>query len=117
MYFKEKNLSINEKIGNNIRIFREVNGISRKTLAEKFCISDDAVYRIERGESGFAGEYAYILANEFGCDMNYIYCSIDDEEVFRRNVKRVLYNTDKENIRESIPGMLRHVAKLLEETL
>lgn len=39
-------------IGANLKKFREVFQIKRKELAEIFHISEDGVYRIERGETG-----------------------------------------------------------------
>ena len=39
-------------IGANLKKFRSVYGISRKELAEIFHISEDGVYRSERGETG-----------------------------------------------------------------
>ena len=38
-----------EIIGANVKKFRESQGISRKDLAHIFHISEDGVYRIERG--------------------------------------------------------------------
>ena len=51
-------------IGANLKKFRSVYGISRKELAEIFHISEDGVYRIERGETGLSSSYAYILAQD-----------------------------------------------------
>lgn len=62
-----------EIIGANVKKFRESQGISRKDLAHIFHISEDGVYRIERGETGLSSAYAYILANQLHCDMNFIY--------------------------------------------
>lgn len=62
-----------EIIGANVRRFREAYGISREELAHIFHISDDGMYRIERGETGLSSSYAYILAHELHCDMNFIY--------------------------------------------
>jgi len=70
---------INEQdkiIGQNVKRFREIQGMSRKELAEKFHVSEDGVYRIERGETGLSSSYAYILANELKCDMNFIYGNV-----------------------------------------
>ncbi len=60
-------------IGANVKRFREMKGISRKELADLFRISEDAVYRIERGETGLSSTYAFMMANELHCDMNYLY--------------------------------------------
>lgn len=43
-----------EIIGANVKKFRESQGISRKDLAHIFHISEDGVYRIERGETGLS---------------------------------------------------------------
>ena len=60
-------------IGASLKKFREVFQIKRKELAEIFHISEDGVYRIERGETGLSSSYAYILAQKLHCDMNFIY--------------------------------------------
>lgn len=65
-------------IGANIKRFRQKYNITRKELADIFHISEDGIYRIERGETGLSSSYGYILANELHCDMNFIY-GITDE--------------------------------------
>ncbi len=109
----KRNKSIDEIVGNNIRTFRRVNGIDRKTLAEKFHISDDALYRIEKGETGLSGEYAYILATEFGCDMNFIYGKADVEEMLIKSMEKAMESTEKEEIRQMASRILRYAAELL----
>lgn len=47
-------------IGANLKKFREVFQIKRKELAEIFHISEDGVYRIERGET-----YCQVLMHIF----------------------------------------------------
>lgn len=64
---------IGANVKKNVKKFRESQGISRKDLAHIFHISEDGVYRIERGETGLSSAYAYILANQLHCDMNFIY--------------------------------------------
>ena len=46
-------------IGANVRRFRETYGISRDNLAEIFHVSNDGVYRIERGETGLSSAYVH----------------------------------------------------------
>ena len=111
---KKKNQSIDEIIGNNVKTFRKLNGIERKTLADKFHISDDAMYRIEKGETGLSGEYAYIMACEYGCDMNFIYGKIDVEEFILNSMEDVINNVDKKEIGQKVSRMLRYAAELLE---
>ena len=60
-------------IGANIKRFRQKYNFTRKELANIFHISEDGMYRIERGETGLSSAYGYILANELHCDMNFIY--------------------------------------------
>ena len=45
----KKDQSVDKIIENNIKVFRDIHGISRKDLASRFHISDDALYRIEKG--------------------------------------------------------------------
>lgn len=86
-----------EIIGANVRKFREAYGISREELADIFHVSDDGVYRIERGETGLSSFYAFILANELHCDMNFIYgiaaepalVDVKDEDVFPITPERI----------------------------
>lgn len=111
----KKDQSIDEIIGNNVRTFRKINGIERKALAAKFHISDDALYRIEKGEAGLSGEYAYILANEFNCDMNFIYGKIGVSELLLKSMESAMDNTGKEEIRQMASRMLRYAAELLED--
>ena len=86
-----------EIIGANVRRFREAYGISREKLADIFHVSDDGMYRIERGETGLSSSYAYILANELHCDMNFIYgltsepalVDVKDADVFPITPERI----------------------------
>ena len=120
VYFMDsgkKNKSIDEIIGNNVKTFRKLNGIGRKELAEKFHISDDALYRIEKGETGLSGEYAYIMACEYGCDMNFIYGRIDVEEYILNSMEDLMNRDNKEDIGQKVPRMLRYAAELLESRL
>lgn len=86
-----------EIIGKNVKRFREVYGLSRRELADIFHISVDAMYRIERGETGLSSSYAFILANELHCDMNYIYgilsepalVDVDEMEYFSSSPEQI----------------------------
>lgn len=96
-------------IGANLKKFREAFQIKRKEFAEIFHISEDGVYRIERGEIGLSSSYAYILAKELHCDMNFIY-GITPEPA--------LLNTDDTEMQLTPAGIaqrLRVYAQFLEE--
>ncbi len=97
-----------EIIGANVRRFRESQGISRKELAEIFHISEDGIYRIERGETGLSSSYAYILANELHCDMNFIYAI---------KAEPTLVNVEKAGERSLTPGILVKRMKVYLEML
>ena len=118
MNYGIKNQNIDEIIGNKIKIFRRIYGVKRNELAEKFHISDDAVYRIERGETGFSSEYAYILANEYGCDMNFIYGSEEISEFILKSIGSSIDEAKKNGCNDDIMGaaarMLRMAAEILE---
>ena len=111
----KKDQNIDEIIGCNVGMFRKINGIERKILAEACHISDDALYRLEKGETGLSGEYAYILANEFDCDMNYIYGKIDSSELVFKSMERAMNNSNKDNIKQMASRMLRYAAQILED--
>lgn len=70
---KRQNNNIDVMIGANLKKFREMRGMKRKEMADMFQITEDALYRIEKGQTGLSPVYAYILANELRCDMNFIY--------------------------------------------
>lgn len=103
---RDKN--IHAEIGANIKRFREMKNMSRQKLADIFHITDDALYRIETGQTGFSGIYAYILAQELDCDMNFIFG------------KNAVFQADKgiqtdEECREEMACTLRYYASLLAE--
>lgn len=103
---REKN--IHAEIGANIKRFREMKNMSRQKLADIFHITDDALYRIETGQTGFSGIYAYILAQELDCDMNFIF---GKDAVFQPDK---VIQTDEE-CREEMACTLRYYASLLAE--
>ena len=111
----KKDQSVDKIIENNIKVFRDIHGISRKDLASRFHISDDALYRIEKGQTGLSGEYAYILSDEFGCDMNFIYGKADVFEFILDSMKKAMESSDKENIKQMASRMLRYAARLIDE--
>lgn len=96
-------------IGANLKKFREVFQIKRKDLAEIFHISEDGVYRIERGETGLSSSYAYILAKELHCDMNFIYGITPEPALLNTN------DTETQLTPEGIAQRLRVYARFLEE--
>lgn len=95
-------------IGANLKKFRETYNINRKDLAGIFHISEDAVYRIEKGDTGLSSSYGYILANELHCDMNFIYGSTEVPKVMDE------WNTDQISL-EHIAKRLRAYAELLDK--
>lgn len=99
-----------EIIGANLKRFRRVYGISRKKMAEIFHISEDGVYRIERGETGLSSTYAFILAKELHCDMNFIYGTTSEPMVI--NSGQVEHQPLTQN---GIAQRLRIYAELLDE--
>lgn len=79
-----KKTDINVQIGRRLKLFRNRNGIPADDLAEAFGIVRDSLLRIENGSTGLSGEYAYILATRYQCDMNYLFGGIvTDEELYK----------------------------------
>lgn len=108
MRAKRREDNIDALIGGNVKKFREIMGMERKELATLFHITDDALYRIEKGQTGLSGIYGYILAHELNCDMNFIYGKTSvpmpvDIEM-----------TDGDH-RKNIARALRYYADILEE--
>lgn len=99
--------NVDALIGANVRKFREMQGLGRHELAELFHITEDVLYRIERGQTGLSGVYAYILANELNCDMNFIY---------GRTMIPQLIETEEtdESRRRMMARMMRYFAGLLD---
>ena len=104
----EREYSIDALIGENVRKFREMKGLERRELADLFHITDDALYRIEKGKTGLSGVYAYTMANTLNCDMNFI---------FGRNRIPQTVQIDETDAahRKTIARMLRYYAELLEK--
>ena len=96
-------------IGDNVRRFREAYGIRRAQLAQIFHISVDAVYRIERGQTGLSSSYAYILATKLHCDMNFIYGITSEPALVDLDNMEIIPMTPA-----AIAGRLRVFAELLE---
>lgn len=94
-----KRTDINIKVGSRLKRFRTKNGISAEEMASAFGIVKDSFLRIENGSTGLSGEYAYILATRFRCDMNYIFGGIiSDEEFYKMNT--VLKEDDNQRLAE-----------------
>lgn len=105
---KQTGDNIDALIGGNVKKYREIMGMDRKELASLFHITDDALYRIEKGQTGLSGIYGYILANELNCDMNFI---------FGRNSIPQQTGTEPEDgeCRKTMARMLRYFADVIEE--
>ena len=97
----KENLSVDERIGQNLKAYRKLIGLERKEMAEAFHITDDALYRIEKGQNGLTRIYAYILATEFRCDMNFIFGGTEVPELVATEEGDII-------------GMLRRCADILE---
>lgn len=108
MKMKHRGDNIDALIGGNVKKYREILGMERKELAALFHITDDALYRIEKGQTGLSGIYGYILANRLNCDMNFI---------FGKNQVPQLIETEAIDVdhRKSIARALRYFADVLEE--
>lgn len=108
MKVKHRGDNVDALIGGNVKKFREMLGMERKELAALFHITDDALYRIEKGQTGLSGIYGYILANRLNCDMNFI---------FGKNSVPQLIDTEAadEDHRKTMARVLRYFADLLEE--
>lgn len=79
-----KKTDINIKIGGRLKRFRMKNDITADEMAEAFGIVRDSLLRIENGSTGLSGEYAYILATKFNCDMNYLFGGVISDDEFHR---------------------------------
>ena len=79
-----KKTDINIKIGGRLKRFRMENDITADEMAEAFGIVRDSLLRIENGSTGLSGEYAYILATKFNCDMNYLFGGVISDDEFHR---------------------------------
>ncbi len=104
-----KRTDINIKIGGRLKRFRVKNEITADEMAEAFGIVRDSLLRIENGSTGLSGEYAYILATKFNCDMNYLFGGvISDDEFYRIEIK----TTEDNNQR--LAKLLHYIADVVE---
>lgn len=105
---KRKKTDINVKIGKRLKLFRKKNDISADELAAAFGIVKDSLLRIENGSTGLSGEYAYILATRYNCDMNYLFGGVIPDNEFY-NVSIGIREDDNERLAES----LHYIADLI----
>lgn len=105
--------TIDEIVGNNVKTFRKIHNLKRKELADKFHISDDAMYRIERGETGLSGEYAYILANEYNCDMNFIYGKMSPAEYAAKAAESQIVQIESAASESNSKNIMKLVSRVL----
>lgn len=105
---KRKKTDINVKIGKRLKLFRKKNEISADELASAFGIVKDSLLRIENGSTGLSGEYAYILATRYNCDMNYLFGGVIPNNEFY-NVGTGIREDDNERLAES----LHYIADLI----
>lgn len=104
-----KRTDINIKIGGRLKRFRVKNEITADEMAEAFGIVRDSLLRIENGSTGLSGEYAYILATKFNCDMNYLFGGvISDDEFYRIEI-----NTTEDN-NQRLAKLLHYIADVVE---
>lgn len=107
-----KKTDINVKIGGRLKRFRTSNGISAEEMASSFGIVKDSFLRIENGSTGLSGEYAYILATQYNCDMNYLFGGIISDDQF--------YKVDadvKEDDNQRLAEMLHYIADIMNSKM
>lgn len=103
-----KRTDINVIVGRRLKHFRTKNGISAEEMAAAFGIVKDSYLRIENGSTGLSGEYAYILATKYNCDMNYLFGGVvSDDEFFK--VNEVVREDDNQRLAE----VLHYIADLV----
>ncbi len=107
-----KRTDINIKIGGRLRRFRVNNGITADEMADAFGIVRDSLLRIENGSTGLSGEYAYILATKFNCDMNYLFGGvISDDEYYKIGFDM------REDDNQRLAEMLHYIADVVNNRL
>lgn len=104
-----KKTDVNVKIGARLKRFRLKNGISADEMADSFGIVKDSLWRIENGSTGLSGEYAYILATKYNCDMNYLFGGFISDDQFYR-IEMDLKEDDNQRLAE----MLHYIADVVD---
>lgn len=104
-----KRTDINVKIGTRLKNFRTKNGISAEEIAAAFGIVKDSYLRIENGSTGLSGEYAYILATKYNCDMNYLFGGVVSDEEFLK-----VSQFSKEDDNQRLTEILHYIADLVK---
>ena len=103
-----KKTDINVKIGRRLKHFRTVNGLSAEEMASAFGIVKDSYLRIENGSTGLSGEYAFILATKFNCDMNYLFGGmVTDDEFFK------ISEAGREDDNQRLAEILHYIADIV----
>lgn len=105
---RRKKTDINVKIGGRLKRFRIKNGIPAEEMASSFGIVKDSLLRIENGSTGLSGEYAYILATKYSCDMNYLFGGmISDDEFYKVEMN------EREDSNQRLAELLHYIADVM----
>lgn len=104
-----KKTDINIEIGTRLRRFRVNNGISADEMASAFGIVKDSLLRIENGSTGLSGEYAYILATKYACDMNYLFGGVIPDDKFYK-----METSIREDDNQRLAELLHYIADVVD---
>jgi transcriptional regulator with XRE-family HTH domain len=105
---------INEKLGENIRIFRTIKGYSQEGLANKLGKSQNWLQKIEKGEIDISFSCLSIITNELGITLDLL-LTFNPKILLNSNIKMetLMDNNNSEQLLTEISQLLQKIEKKL----
>ncbi len=105
---------INEKLGENIRIFRTIKGYSQEGLANKLGKSQNWLQKIEKGEIDIPLSCLSLITNELGITLDLL-LTFDPKLLLNNNIKMetLMDKNNSEQLINEISQLLQKIEKKL----
>lgn len=100
--------------GRNLKYFMDCNNITEQQLADSFGIEKDSLVKILSGRNAISGPYNYILLNEYGCDLNFIYGGMVHSDILIKDISQIVNQDMKTELKHSITRAMHYLLELLE---
>lgn len=105
---------INEKLGENIRIFRTIKGYSQEGLDNKLGKSQNWLQKIEKGEIDIPLSCLSLITNELGITLDLL-LTFDPKLLLNNNIKMetLMDKNNSEQLLTEISQLLQKIEKKL----
>lgn len=103
-------LSINKIIGNNIKNFRTLEGLSQEKLAERIGKSAHFISVLERGESGLSVPTLIEICKALNIDTNSVFAGVLDNSVIPMdNLMMKTFESLNDTDRDMVSYLLNYI--------